>query len=386
MTQPTRFKPAVLAIASTILASCAGTGVPVRPYGYLDDQYQQRAEVLSNRDRAETLLYEWDKSLQYIQNANTATNTALPALAGLVGYRAARQKSAPATAGLAALGLVGMSITDAMVQLSRMNVYIEGISALECAVTEYDSVGLTSIRKTVDSKAILGSGDLDLIEAHKDFVVLYELVGAPLEAGLGHAMTRITRDTNRALLQSIVSVQSRQYGTTFSAPLQPKPAQPGLERLASRNAAPAIGPDPNELHIKRLLKAAELLEHDRSVAIAAAVAKMDTCVFGSTMTSSIEQRPVAMSLRAVNFEGKPVVLEKGAKAKIIVTGGTPDYAVALLPADATQLKADLAKAAGASIVELDAVNSAGTTQSFTVVVTDNANPKNTVIMDVQITP
>jgi hypothetical protein len=136
-----------------------------------------------------------------------------------------------------------------------------------------------------------------------------------------------------------------------------------------------------------MLEATDELLGDRTAAVAAAVAEIDKCSFAAT-AAPIEQRPVAtpLTLRAVGFEGKPVVVANGAKVQIVVTGGLPDYSVELRPNDTTKLTQVLTKIAGAHIIELAWVSSPAAGEDFTLYVSDSGTPKATVLLPVKTTP
>lgn len=134
-----------LAVVCALVSGCTTVAVPIRSYGYKDQTPTDRADDLVSRQRAGAQLTEWDLAINQLQVANSGANAFLTTAAAIVGLRAARNKSQAATAALATGGLVGMSLSDAMIQLSRLNVYIEGIAALECATTAYDAVGLREI-------------------------------------------------------------------------------------------------------------------------------------------------------------------------------------------------------------------------------------------------
>lgn len=383
---------AAAAAAICALASCAGTAVPVRSYGYDTDTKKRvvsdTVSPLSSRDRAAHLLREWDMSLQGIQGANTAANTALPALAGLVGLRAARNKASAPTAALAAVGLVGMSISDAMIQLSRMNVYIEGIAALECAVVHYDAVGLESVRANLSGAREYTISE-PLLAAYNDFSAAFATVNRPLEVALGQAVSRVAHDTNRALVGSIVSVQSRPVGGAFTTALQaPPPTPTTIKRIEDAVSQKNINAKPSvqDTLESELVDAYRELISKRLVAIDEAVAEINKCNFGGGVTSSVETRPATLSLRAENFEGKPVELKKGATTRIFITGGLPDYSVQLHPDTATQLSQVYLKVAGAHVVEVTAVNATEATEDYALYVSDASSPKSTVVLPIRIVP
>ena len=370
------------------LAGCASVGSPIRPYGY-DLQGQSTAgSHLSVRKRADLHLKQWDRALQELQAGNTAASILLPATAALIGLRAARSKSSAATAGLASAGLVGISIADAMLQLSRVNVYLEGIAAMECGTNAYDAVHFSTIRSLINVDAIKRIDDDRVTDAYRAFDDRLTWMEAPLDEALSDAITRITRDTNKALAGSIISVQSRdvggsRFGQYLHAPPAPPPA-PLAAMPPKALGAPRPPPSEADQMLKRIAEAQAKLDTDRAPLASVAVATIDACDFAAT-TASVERRPTQFILRSPGFEGKPIVLSKGESTLVLIEGGAPDFSAETLPKDAAKITAVYSKTANAHLIEIKAVAPVAQ-ETFRVVVSEGGGAKRTTWIDVTIKP
>jgi len=129
----------------TCLSACSGITQPMESrYGNgLQPSELEKANSITRNPYQYALEQEylWDQAGQHIQHGNTASIVSLTSLSALVAYRAARNHNGAATAVMAATGLVGLSLSDALVITSRLNIYNKGIQAMECSINAYSAAG-----------------------------------------------------------------------------------------------------------------------------------------------------------------------------------------------------------------------------------------------------
>jgi hypothetical protein len=345
-----------------LLTGCAGVAVPIGSYEHARRDSDDNTIPTSPRDRATHFLKLWDESIQNIQHANSTAQASLPAIAGGAAYRVARSKSSPATAVLAAVGLYGTSVADSFVQLSRLNVYLEGIAALECATMHFDRTSaalmtreelLASLAKANASKYAAQLKTYDLMRGRL-------LERANLSLGL--AVSRITLAANKALSGSIVSVQSQNYGSAFTFPAAPvqNKAPEGVD------AADAPAPDPD---LDRITAAMQRLETINAAAVEVSAAEIDKCQFGGTL-ATVENRIAALKIAPIPAVSGEVTLSATTPLTFLISGGRPAYKASAVPNANDLIVATVSEKAGIWTV---AVSASGPLApgKFTLVVVDD---------------
>ncbi len=345
-----------------LLAGCAGVAVPIGSYEHEGQDSDNNVVLISQRDRATHFLKLWDASIQNIQHANSTAQATLPAIAGGAAYRVARSKSSPATAVLAAVGLYGTSVSDSFVQLSRLNVYLEGIAALECATMHFDrtSAALMTHEELLMS---LAEANRPKYAAHlKTYDLMRSRVLERANLSLGLAVSRITLATNKALSGSIVSVQSRDYGSAFTYPAAP--IQSKTTAGAGAMAGAATDPD-----LDRINAAMQRLETVDAAAVEVSAAEIDKCQFGGTH-ATVENRIAALKIATIPAVSGDVVLSATAPVTFLVSGGRPAYKASAVPNENDLIVAAVSEKAGIWTV---AVSASGPLApgKFTLVVIDD---------------
>lgn len=351
---------AVLAFAIVALGGCTSVVSPVRPYAYGVGCEGPSGCQGSPRDLADQRLAQWDKAIDELQGANGTSHALIPAIATTAAYRAARSKSSAATAVLAAVGLYGASQADTFVQLSRLNVYIEAIAAVECAVANYD-VAASGIdtRAQLSERLMPSSHEMQLYEiAMLDrFEDQRSRVLGRVDMALMLAVSKITRDVNRALSGSIVSVQSRAYEVapnptvSSQAPLAGGVAmtQSGVP-LDARPMSTVDDPKVPTAAQKIALEIDRLAVVDPAV-IEAVVTEIGKCQFGGPV-GVVEARPTAVKISPVPASSGAVKLETDVSSIFIISGGSGEYVATVLSDPKGAIRVELEQSNGVWILKV----------------------------------
>jgi hypothetical protein len=349
-----------------LFAGCAGVTVPIGSYEYEGRDAAKKTIPTPPRERAAHFLKLWDESIQNIQQSNSTAQAVLPAVAGGAAYRVARSKSSPATAVLAALGLYGTSVSDSFVQLSRLNVYMEGIFALECATMHFDRTSaavmtreelLTSLAK--DDKETRYAAEL------KTYDLVRSRVLERANLSLGLAVSRITLAANKALSGSIVSVQAQDYGSAFTFPAAPVQAQPDTDKPTVDAADTDLVADN-----ARITAAMQRLETVDSAAVAESAAEIDKCQFGGR-AAAVESRVAPLKIAAIPAVSGALELSQTTPLTFLISGGRPAYKASAVPNDKGLIVTAVTENAGVWTVALSATAPL-TAGKFTLVVVDDS--------------
>lgn len=344
-----------------LMAGCAGVAVPIGAYDHEGRDAAGNTVALSPRERAMHFLKLWDASIQNIQHANSTAQATLPAIAGGAAYRVARSKSSPATAVLAAVGLYGTSVSDSFVQLSRLNVYLEGIAALECATMHFDRSSAALMTREELSASLAETGKAQYANELKAYELTRNRVLERANLALGLAVSRITLATNKALSGSIVSVQSQDFGSAFTFPAAPVQSKTPAELNATDATA-----DPD---LDRINAAMQRLQTIDAAAVEVTAAEIGKCQFGGTL-ATVENRSAALKIAPVPAVSGAVELSAAAPLTFLISGGRPGYKASAVPNQNDLITAAVSENVGIWTV---AVSASGplTAGQFTLVVVDD---------------
>jgi len=254
------------------------TGLTSDNIAYLNQLYQNPLQYALQQE------YQWDEAARNIQIGNTGALVGLTAIGGLITYRVARNHGGAATAATAAGGLVGLSLSDALIVTSRLMIYNRGIQAMECAIAAYGSAGgslgnvvvdpgSTKTRQAGETGAadqITLANEASYVPGMADLLTLID-PSDPLYEGLQGVATqirsdrralkirvndpfiltvsRITGEVDEALLGTLVSVHDRVTTSNFSTTPpagtpsnQEAQAKATVQKAANTNNADALKP------------------------------------------------------------------------------------------------------------------------------------------------
>jgi hypothetical protein len=227
----------MLGTVSIGLSSCAGLGAPIGSRLPPKDVTLYDTAYSNPRSLALGRIAQWDRAIRNIQGANVSANAGLAGIATTLAYRAARDLSKPATVGWATAGLFGIGISEAFVQVSRINVYSAGIRGVECALSAYGPgpIEATSAKPVavmapptlamlIEQASKIGPEGDAYVEEIARLRATSSLV---LDEGLLLAVSGITRDVDSALIGTILTANSRgrTWSGTFSSAMQKSPVQ-----------------------------------------------------------------------------------------------------------------------------------------------------------------
>jgi hypothetical protein len=345
-----------------LMAGCAGVAVPIGAYDHEGRDADGNIVPQSPRERAMHFLRLWDASIQNIQHANSTAQATLPAIAGGAAYRIARSKSSPATAVLAAVGLYGTSVSDSFVQLSRLNVYLEGIAALECATMHFDRSSAALMTREELSASLAETGKAKYANELKAYELTRNRVLERANLALGLAVSRITLVTNKALSGSIVSVQSQDFGSAFTFPAAPVQSNTAADPRATADAA-------NDPDLDRIAAAMQRLQTIDAAAVEVTAAEIGKCQFGGTL-ATVENRSAPLKIAPVPAVSGAVELSATAPLTFLISGGRLPYKASAVPNQNDLITAAVSEHAGIWTV---AVSASGplTAGQFTLVVVDD---------------
>lgn len=204
-----------LAAGALFLIGCAGVGNPI-PNHFpdkldADEKARLRATYEDPLDMAYLRIDQWSRAVNNLQTTNTAASSALLPLAAIIGYRTARNKSAAATAGLATGGIIGLTLSDALIQINRLDVYLKGIEAMECAANHYRAARIPpeSMDAFWERYPELKADQQARILLSQIYTSIFSesLSGtSEIRLEMANSVSRITSEVNQALRSSIVSV------------------------------------------------------------------------------------------------------------------------------------------------------------------------------------
>ena len=310
-------------IVAALLSGCVGLSVPItRKMPHPDDATDlelYRYNYDNPRRLAIYRIAQWSDASESIQRANGISIVGQSALSGAVTYRAARDLSNPATALLAATGLYGNSLSDAFVQVSRLNVYSAGIEGMECALAAYGTLPAPwdTEQYREDAKLLSSEG----LELAREIAIVQARAEHSLDSAMLLAVSRITRKVDSALMGSLVTAASQgaTWNSAYAAGTSAKPTP------AQQNMFMARGTDtPDKIEARARLQA--LLE--RSLAYETEVlgrqSRLNACdITAPAATVERSGQPLAIDLLG---ESDPVKIKAGARATVRLHGGTPPYA------------------------------------------------------------
>jgi hypothetical protein len=344
-----------------MMAGCAGVAVPIGAYDHEGRDAAGNTVALSPRERAMHFLKLWDASIQNIQHANSSAQATLPAIAGGAAYRVARSKSSPATAVLAAVGLYGTSVSDSFVQLSRLNVYLEGIAALECATMHFDRSSAALMTREELSASLAETGKAKYANELKAYELTRNRVLERANLALGLAVSRITLATNKALSGSIVSVQSQDFGSAFTFPAAPVQTSSAAGARATDDTA-----DPD---LDRIDAAMQRLHTIDAAAVEVTAAEIGKCQFGGSV-AAVENRVAPLKIAPIPAVSGDVTLSAATPLTFLISGGRPAYKASAVPSANDLIVATVSEKAGIWTVAVSAT-AALTPGQFTLVVVDD---------------
>jgi len=176
--------------------------------------------------------YLWDQAGQHIQHGNTASIISLTSLSALVAYRAARNHNGAATAAMAATGLVGLSLSDALIVTSRLNIYNKGIQAMECSINAYSSAGgililptddmapdeVPGVRTALQHVAEGSPTALGIQDLADEIRVRSRNLKRQVDAPFAKTVSRIVGEVDDALLGTLVSAHDLASSWHFAVP------------------------------------------------------------------------------------------------------------------------------------------------------------------------
>jgi len=352
-----------LATALLFLAGCAGVGKPIPDHipkelasekrDALRKAYEDPVELAYNR------INQWSTAVENLQTSNTVASSALLPLAAIIGYRTARGKSSAATAGLATGGIIGLTLSDALIQINRLDVYLKGIKAMECAVNHYSAAHIPP--KSMDT---FWTQYPELEQNTQAKILLSQLYTSIFSESLpsttkirlemANAVSRITSEVNQALRSSIVSVHDLSRTTlpagTFRQSLasdrdDDKADPVGIaERFANGATALVQGKNfeqPTSVSEDQLTDA--LLDLDRMQSIMESLDVNQDEVASSIRSCSVIQglsplipdriasAPVELGIVSVNESDRVLVGCEGNEKTFPIAGGIPPYTTQLSP-------------------------------------------------------
>ena len=386
------------------LTGCAGIGTPIGPRfargesQTLDKDYYDNPIAV-----AHARVVEWDDAIQNIQHGNAGAIGSLTAINGALVYRAARNKTGVATALLAAGGMVGMSLSDALIQVSRLGIYENGISAMECAIYAYRGAGgrRRTPQKTLDVyfarvKGLVGKGPLmdDVLAIERKLLVAAGVRTRGRDEAFGRTVSRITHEVHQALIGSIVTLQSRESTWNFGVPESGAPdtidlsEDAGKVLMALRSASSGSTDRVKRYAGSRgvvapLLDDAEFTEaltgiFDSLVADLDTtpdptyLQKLDACSVATPVATARGMTWVPLSVVAVDASD-PMNAARSSSAAAVVSGGFPPYKVAIAESGDHGVTASLSTAGGANVVTVAVTTKPKAGDMFTAVVTDAAH-------------
>jgi len=206
---------ACLVVSIFIIGGCAGVGKPIPdhiPDELNEDEKAHLRKIYEDPlEMAYLRINQWNRAVDNLQTTNTAASSALLPLAAIIGYRTARNKSAAATAGLATGGIIGLTLSDALIQINRLDVYLKGIEAMECAANHYRAA-----RIPPESMDVFWGQYPELQKDRQARILLSRIYTSIFSESLSgtstirlemaNSVSRITSEVNQALRSSIVSV------------------------------------------------------------------------------------------------------------------------------------------------------------------------------------
>lgn len=298
---------------------------------------------------------QWDQAIRNIQGANSASNAGLAGIATTLGYRAARNLSKTATVGWAAAGLFGLSVSEAFVQVSRINVYSAGINGVECALSAYGPSEVTfpstsipfarppdqtSIAQLERYAAKIPEGDEQL----QKIASLRAEARGVLDEGLLLAVSSISRDVDSALMGTIVTATSRggSWSGVFNGALE--------KAKAKGPVVAALGaPTAEQLEARAVLRKALAEAQALADSVTARRARMDRCgINGATAGVELIGKPLSIDLLGKDS----LTVKQGQSVEFRVYGGTGTYAATLSTTSAAQPPEVTLNSAGIRIVTI----------------------------------
>lgn len=357
--------------------------------GRIDDLYGHPLEFAYAR------IAEWNEATRNIQGANNGAIGTLTALSGALVYRTARNKTGAATAALATTGLVGLSLSDALVQVGRLNTYEKGSAAMECAIYAYKGAGGAlpepASRSGDAAMAILwkevgGSAEtLRLESIHEDNVRVRRSLYALVDEPFGRTVSRITHEVHDALISSIVTLQSKESTWSFTVPQKPSDENVEGAKAAKKEQAT---PKWRRLALENPNRAAAIAAiADETLALNDAAAQLE--VLGPTYLQKLDACSIATPVASANGSihhalaisprkgGTPLAVPQGGSAEANVEGGEPPYEAAMVEASAKAagVSVELSRNGAANIATVTADKKAKVGDVFTVIVEDRAKAK-----------
>jgi|GEM_PF-5996447 len=161
------------------------------------------------RELAFVRIEQWSEGVSNLQTGNTIASSALLPLAAIIGYRTARSKSAAATASLATGGIIGLTLSDALIQVNRIDAYLRGIGAMECALANYpnDLIPTRFSADDLDPEKIDSTVATYLRRLDDEIFERSYPSTHRIQSEMLLAVSRITGEVNQAIRGSIVSIQ-----------------------------------------------------------------------------------------------------------------------------------------------------------------------------------
>lgn len=363
-----------------LLTGCAGLTVPITrsvPKENAAAEIERYRSYYDNpRDLAIYRIAQWNDALTNLQTANGGSIAGQSAIAGVVTYRAARNLSHPATALLAATGLYGNSLSDAFVQVSRINVYLAGVEGMECALAAYGTLpGPYDTAKFRADVALLTSEGTDLAQEIAQSQARSEQV---LNGAMVLAVSRISRKVDGALMGSLVTAASQ--GATWNAAysFQAEDAKPTPGQMKLMMPKPADPPATIEARgrLQGLLQRSLAMESD----VQARRTRLNECDITAPV-ARIDRSVQALRVDLLG-ESDPVSIKAGAQASVRLHGGVPPYTPTVVGANPAKIAVTVADGGFATI----AVPTGSAAGEYRIAFTDEAPGSTARILKVTIVP
>lgn len=373
-------RPCLVVATAGLLSGCVGLAVPITrsvpPPGDLATDIEPYRTLYDNpRDLGIYRVVQWNKAIINLQRANGGSIIGQSAAAGAVVYRSARNLSHPATALLAATGLYGNSLSDAFVQVSRINVYLAGVEGMECAIAAYGT-----LPGPYDTKQ--SSRDIALLHAEgaalaREIMLSQGRSERVLNGAMVLAVSRISRKVDAALMGSLVTAQSqgaswtRAYTSAEHAKLTP-----GQLNMMTRKPVETAEQTEARSRLQGLLAGSLALEAE----VSERKAQIDACDITSP-SARIDRSAQPISIDRLG-ESDPVSIKAGAQASVRLQGGQPPYTPKVIEPNTAKIAVTVSDGGYATIV----VPAGVTAGDYRIAFTDTVPGSLAMILNVKVVP
>jgi hypothetical protein len=342
--------PCVALVMAALVTGCAGLAMPISrtvPASTATEDVEHYRRWYDNpRDLAIYRVAQWNAAIANLERANGASIIGQSGIAGAVTYRSARNLSHPATALLAAAGLYGNSLSDAFVQVSRINVYLAGVEGMECAIAAYgtlpDPYDSDESRKDI---ALLSSEGAELAREIRNSHARSKLA---LNGAMVLAVSRISRKVDAALMGSLVTAQSQgaSWTSAYSSAEQgrPKPSQASMFVSKTTDSAETIQA---RSRLQGLLANSLALESE----VTARKAQIDACDI-TAPSARIDRSAQPLGIDHLG-ESDPINIKPGTQVSVRLYGGLPPYTPKVLEPNTAKIVVTIGDGGYATIVVPD---------------------------------